>query len=48
MVGLPSLQGARSDQNKGTRLGHVVRPPQQANAMRYQVAGGQIFSGLTR
>ena len=27
---------------------HVVRPPQQANAMRYQVAGGRIFSGLTR
>ena len=27
---------------------HVVRPPQQANAMRYQVAGGKIFSGLTR
>lgn len=27
---------------------HVVRPPQQANAMRYQVAGKKIFSGLTR
>ena len=27
---------------------HVVRPPQQANAMRYQVAGNQIFAGLTR
>ncbi|MEE2710507.1 MAG: phytanoyl-CoA dioxygenase family protein [Gemmatimonadota bacterium] len=27
---------------------HVVRPPQQANAMRYQVKGGRIFSGLTR
>lgn len=27
---------------------HVVRPPQQANAMRYQVAGGKIFAGLTR
>lgn len=27
---------------------HVVRPPQQANAMRYQVAGDKIFSGLTR
>jgi hypothetical protein len=44
--------GARSDpetgQHNGTRLGHVVRPPQQANAMRYQVAGGRIFSGLTR
>lgn len=32
----------------GTGLPHVVRPPQQANAMRYQVAGGKIFSGLTR
>lgn len=29
-------------------LPHVVRPPQQANAMRYQVAGNKIFSGLTR
>jgi hypothetical protein len=29
-------------------LPHVVRPPQQANAMRYQCAGGKIFSGLTR
>jgi len=29
-------------------LPHVVRPPQQANAMRYQVAGKKIFSGLTR
>ena len=29
-------------------LPHVVRPPQQANAMRYQVAGAKIFSGLTR
>ena len=27
---------------------HVVRPPQQANAMRYQADGGKIFSGLTR
>ena len=27
---------------------HVVRPPQLANAMRYQVAGKRIFSGLTR
>lgn len=27
---------------------HVVRPPQQANAMRYQVAGRKIFAGLTR
>ncbi len=29
-------------------LPHVVRPPQQANAMRYQCEGGKIFSGLTR
>ena len=27
---------------------HVVRPPQRANAMRYQIAGGKIYSGLTR
>ena len=27
---------------------HVVAPPQQANAMRYQVAGNRIYSGLTR
>ncbi len=33
---------------KGTTVPHVVRPPQQANAMRYQVAGGKIFAGLTR
>ena len=33
---------------QGTSLPHVVRPPQQANAMRYQVAGKKIFSGLTR
>jgi len=33
---------------KGTGVPHVVRPPQQANAMRYQVEGGKIFSGLTR
>ena len=29
-------------------LPHVIRPPQQANAMNYQVRGGKIFSGLTR
>ena len=33
---------------QGTSTPHVVRPPQQANAMRYQVAGKKIFSGLTR
>jgi hypothetical protein len=32
----------------GTSVPHVVRPPQQANAMRYQAAGNKIFSGLTR
>ena len=32
----------------GTGMPHVVRPPQQANAMRYQVAGSKIFAGLTR
>jgi Phytanoyl-CoA dioxygenase (PhyH) len=37
----------RTDVN-GTGMPHVVRPPQQANAMRYQVAGGKIFAGLTR
>ena len=34
--------------NEGTGTPHVVRPPQQANAMRYQVQGNKIFSGLTR
>ena len=33
---------------QGTGTPHVVRPPQQANAMRYQVQGGKIFAGLTR
>ena len=33
---------------RGTSVPHVVEPPQQANAMRYQVAGDKIFSGLTR
>ena len=32
----------------GTATPHVVRPPQQANAMRYQVEGNKIFAGLTR
>ena len=32
----------------GTGMPHVVRPPQQANAMRYQVQGDKIFAGLTR
>ena len=35
--------------NRGDNgIPHVVRPPQLANAMRYQVAGNRIFSGLTR
>ena len=33
---------------RGTNVPHVVAAPQQANAMRYQVAGGKIYSGLTR
>jgi hypothetical protein len=37
-------KGSRGDNG----MPHVVRPPQQANAMRYQVAGGKIYSGLTR
>jgi len=40
--------GWKADMGKGTGLPHVVRPPQQANAVRYQVAGNKIFSGLTR
>jgi hypothetical protein len=32
----------------GSQVPHVVRPPQHANAVRYQCAGGRIFSGLTR
>jgi hypothetical protein len=31
-----------------TNLPHVVRPPQHAGAMRYQVEGGRIYSALTR
>lgn len=42
----PSNWKKTSRGDKG--LPHVVRPPQQANAMRYQVAGKKIFSGLTR
>ena len=38
---------SKSEQGDGG-LPHVVRPPQQANAMRYQVAGNKIFAGLTR
>ena len=36
--------GWSSEERNGTGLPHVVRPPQQANAMRYQAAGGKIFS----
>ncbi|MDQ2732999.1 MAG: hypothetical protein M3Y56_15180, partial [Armatimonadota bacterium] len=32
----------------GTNVPHVVRPPQHAGAMRYQVDGGRIYSALTR
>jgi hypothetical protein len=32
----------------GTNVPHVVRPPQNATAVRYQVDGGRIFSALTR
>ncbi|MEE2830829.1 MAG: phytanoyl-CoA dioxygenase family protein [Candidatus Latescibacterota bacterium] len=37
-------KGSRGDNG----MPHVVRPPQQANAMRYQAVGGKIYSGLTR
>ena len=40
--------GWKSEPVNGTGMPHVVRPPQQANAMRYQVAGNKIFAGLTR
>ena len=40
--------GWRRSERSDNGLPHVVRPPQQANAMRYQVAGHKIFSGLTR
>ncbi len=40
--------GWKTPSERGTSVPHVVRPPQQANAVRYQVAGGKIFAGLTR
>ena len=40
--------GWRTSERRDNGMPHVVRPPQQANAMRYQVAGEKIFSGLTR
>ena len=40
--------GWSKQERKDGGLPHVVRPPQQANAMRYQVAGTKIFAGLTR
>ena len=43
-----TVRPAGWDKPEGTSVPHVVRPPQQANAMRYQVAGKKIFSGLTR
>ncbi len=40
--------GWKKEDLGGTEMPHVVRPPQHANPMRYQVAGNRIFSGLTR
>ena len=40
--------GWSTSERNDNGLPHVVRPPQRANAMRYQVQGGKIFSGLTR
>ena len=40
--------GWRKEDLGGTEMPHVVRPPQHANPLRYQVAGNRIFSGLTR
>lgn len=40
--------GWRKTERTDNGMPHVVRPPQQANAMRYQVAGNKIFAGLTR
>ncbi len=40
--------GWRKTRRGDQGMPHVVRPPQMANAMRYQVAGNRIFSGLTR
>ena len=40
--------GWRKPEGNGTGMPHVVRPPQQANAMRYQVDGNKIYAGLTR
>lgn len=40
--------GWSKTERRDSGMPHVVRPPQQANAMRYQVAGGKIYSGLTR
>ena len=40
--------GWNKSQRGDMGMPHVVRPPQQANPMRYQVAGEKIFSGLTR
>ena len=43
-----TVRPAGWDKPEGTSMPHVVRPPQQANAMRYQVEGKKIFAGLTR
>ena len=40
--------GWDKSERRDNGMPHVVRPPQQANAMRYQIAGNKIFAGLTR
>lgn len=40
--------GWDKSERRDNGMPHVVRPPQRANAMRYQVAGNKIFAGLTR
>ncbi len=40
--------GFKKSERRDNGIPHVVRPPQQANAARYQVAGDKIYSGLTR
>lgn len=40
--------GWLTQERRDQGMPHVVRPPQQANAMRYQVAGNKIYSSLTR
>jgi len=47
-VGAISNEQDSENHIPSNNLPHVVRPPQQANAMRYQVKGNKIYSGLTR